>query len=57
MKPCESKKSQVADEETSRAIRRAQEIVRRYVPPGRSLVDELIRERREEAQREERSGH
>jgi AbrB family looped-hinge helix DNA binding protein len=35
-----------------RAIRRAQEIVRSYVPEGRSLVDELIRERREETLRE-----
>jgi AbrB family looped-hinge helix DNA binding protein len=33
-------------------IRRAQEIVRRYVPPGVSLVDELIAERRAEAARE-----
>lgn len=55
MKPCEYKKSQVADEEMSRAIRRAQEIVRRYVPQDRSLVDELIRERRAEARNEERS--
>ncbi len=35
-----------------RAIRRAQEIVRRYVPEGRDLVSELIKERREEAARE-----
>ena len=34
-----------------RAIRRAQEIVRQYVPKGRSLVDELIEERRGEALR------
>lgn len=34
------------------AIRRAQETVRRYVPPGRSLSDELIAERRAEAQDE-----
>ncbi len=34
------------------ALRRAQEIVRRYVPAGVSLADELIRERREEAARE-----
>jgi AbrB family looped-hinge helix DNA binding protein len=34
-----------------RAIRRAQALVRRYVPKGRSLVDELIRERRDEAAR------
>ena len=35
-----------------RVIQRAQEIVRRYNPEGRSLVDELIRERRDEADRE-----
>ena len=35
-----------------RVIQRAQEIVRRYIPEGRSLVDELIRERRDEADRE-----
>ena len=35
-----------------RVIQRAQEIVRRYIPEGRSLVDELIRERRDEAARE-----
>lgn len=34
------------------AIRRDQEWVRSFVPPGRSLVDELIAERREEAERE-----
>ncbi len=34
------------------AIRRAQEIVRQYVPRGRSLADELIAERRQEARRE-----
>ena len=33
-------------------VRRAQEIVRRYVPEGRMLSDELIQERREEAARE-----
>lgn len=33
-------------------IKRAQEIVRRYVPEGTSLVDELIAERRAEAARE-----
>lgn len=33
-------------------IKRAQSIVRRYVPEGVSLVDELIAERREEAARE-----
>jgi AbrB family looped-hinge helix DNA binding protein len=34
------------------AIRRAQAMVRRYVPEGVSLVDELIAERRAEAARE-----
>ena len=34
------------------AVRRAQKIVRRFVPEGRMLSDELIRERREEAARE-----
>lgn len=29
-----------------KAIQRAQELVRRYVPEGRSLADELIAERR-----------
>ena len=34
------------------AIRRAQELVRRYVPGGQSLADELIQERRAEGYRE-----
>jgi AbrB family looped-hinge helix DNA binding protein len=34
------------------AIKRAQEMVRRYVPEGVSLVDELIAERHAEAERE-----
>ena len=34
------------------AMRRAQEIVRSFVPPGVSLVDELIADRRAEAARE-----
>jgi len=33
------------------AIQKAQALVRRYVPKGRSLSEELIRERREEAAR------
>lgn len=33
-------------------VRRAQEIVRRYVPEGHSLSDELSAERRAEAERE-----
>lgn len=35
-------------------IRRVQDEVAKYVPPGVSLVDELIAERRAEAAREER---
>jgi hypothetical protein len=38
------------------AIRQARAIVRAYVPPGVSLVDELLAERREEARRENESG-
>jgi AbrB family looped-hinge helix DNA binding protein len=34
------------------AIRRAQDIIARYIPPGSGLVDELIRDRRDEASRE-----
>jgi AbrB family looped-hinge helix DNA binding protein len=36
------------------AVKRAQAICARYIKPGVSLVDELMRERREEAAREER---
>lgn len=36
----------------ARAIRRAQEAVRQHVPAGESLVDDLLRERREAARRE-----
>jgi AbrB family looped-hinge helix DNA binding protein len=36
----------------ARRIRKAQELVRRYVPEGVSLADELIAERREAAKRE-----
>lgn len=35
------------------AIRSAQELVARHVPAGVSLADELIRERHEEAQRDD----
>ncbi len=35
------------------AVRKSQEIVHKYIPPGRSLVDELIAERRNEAALEE----
>jgi hypothetical protein len=34
------------------AIRRAQALVRQFVEPGRSLSDELIADRRAEAERE-----
>ena len=44
--------SKVSREERAMAIKRAQEIVARYVPEGRSLADELIAERRAEAARE-----
>lgn len=33
-------------------LRRAQELVRKYIDPSRSLADELIAERREEFRRE-----
>jgi AbrB family looped-hinge helix DNA binding protein len=33
------------------AVQRAQALVRRFVPPGRSLARELLQERREEAAR------
>ncbi len=36
----------------AQAIRRAQALVRRYVPAGRSMADELIAERRVDAARE-----
>ena len=36
---------------TRQAIARAQTLLRRYVPKGRSLSEELIKERREEASR------
>ena len=47
----ENKKSKPSD--VKKGIRRAQERVRRYVPEGVSLVDELIAERRAEARRED----
>jgi AbrB family looped-hinge helix DNA binding protein len=39
----------------AQAIKRAQAVVRKYVPKGVSLVDELIAERRREAKREQGS--
>jgi AbrB family looped-hinge helix DNA binding protein len=38
------------------AVRRAQTIVRRFVPEGVSLVDELIDDRRREVEREQQDG-
>ena len=38
------------------AVRKAQALVRNYVPEGVSLSDELIKDRRKEAEREERDG-
>ena len=35
-----------------KALRRSQEIVRKYIPAGTKLVDSLIRERRLEAENE-----
>ncbi len=34
------------------AVRRAQEMVRKYIPDGRDIIEELIAERRAEAARE-----
>jgi AbrB family looped-hinge helix DNA binding protein len=36
----------------SQAIRKAQQLVRKVIPPSRSLVQELLEERRKEAARE-----
>lgn len=38
------------------AVRRAQAIVRQFVPEGTSLVDELIEDRRREVEREQDNG-
>jgi AbrB family looped-hinge helix DNA binding protein len=38
------------------AVRRAQAIVRQFVPEGVSLVDELIEDRRREVEREQKNG-
>jgi AbrB family looped-hinge helix DNA binding protein len=37
---------------TSAAVARAKELVRRHVPEGHSLADELLRERRAESERD-----
>jgi AbrB family looped-hinge helix DNA binding protein len=36
------------------AVREAQEMLRRFVPPGVSLVEELLKQRRSETERERR---
>jgi AbrB family looped-hinge helix DNA binding protein len=38
------------------AVRKAQSIIRQFVPEGVSLVDELIADRRREAEREQQNG-
>ena len=48
-----SKKMENQTSDLKKAIRRAQERIRRYVPEGVSLADELIAERRAEARRED----
>jgi AbrB family looped-hinge helix DNA binding protein len=48
----EEDNEQVRISSVRQAIRHVQELVRQYVPEGVSLVDELIAERRAEAQRE-----
>ena len=40
-------------ETREQGLRRAQALVRKYIPPGRRLSDELIRDRRKEAGLEE----
>ena len=57
VKPGDTLVARVVDGELSlmsqkAAVRRAQKLVRRFVPEGVSLVDELIAERRAEAARE-----
>jgi hypothetical protein len=42
----------LALETRAQGITRAQQLVRKYIPEGVSLVDELITDRREEAARE-----
>jgi AbrB family looped-hinge helix DNA binding protein len=52
-----SVEGEVLKVESHRArIRRIQESMRQFIPPGRCLSDELIAERREEARREMEEG-
>ena len=48
-----SRKMENQTSDLKAAIRRAQERVRRYIPEGVSLSDELIADRRDEARRED----
>jgi AbrB family looped-hinge helix DNA binding protein len=36
------------------AVKRAQSLVRQYVPPGRTLTEELLADRRQEVRRDKR---
>jgi hypothetical protein len=45
------------EEDLLRWLEKAQEFLRAHVPPGTSLSDELIAERREEARREFDDAH
>jgi hypothetical protein len=44
-----NKEREIQIEALKRRLKRAQQRVRKYVKPGRSLADELIAERRESA--------
>ena len=48
----ERKDGSLRVETRDQGIRRAQALVRRYIPAGVSLVDELLEDRRREARRE-----
>lgn len=48
----EEDNEQVRISSVRQTIRKAQELVRQYVPEGVSLVDDLLAERRAEAERE-----
>ncbi|MEO0984234.1 MAG: AbrB/MazE/SpoVT family DNA-binding domain-containing protein [Cyanobacteria bacterium J06639_14] len=54
LEPGQSQSAEVdeAHQQQASAIEKIQAMVRRYVPEGTSLVDELIAERRAEAERE-----
>jgi hypothetical protein len=48
----ERKDGSLRVETREQGVRRAQALVRRYIPAGVSLVDELLEDRRREARRE-----